>query len=195
MSKSKILFKLTGSIACYKACYVISKLVSRGFEVQTVCTPEALKFIGPATLSGLTGKPVLSDVFESCKTISHVSLPKWADLAIICPATANIINQLAGGLAKDLIGSLFLAYDLKKPYLIAPAMNHRMFEHPATRASLEKLKGWNVKILETEYGRSACGDEGYGRLLDPEKIYQAIMKTLGHSHENPAHKRPHARAH
>lgn len=178
MSKFKILFQLSGSIACYKACQVISRLVSEGQEVQTACTPNALQFIGPATLEGLTGKPVFCDTFEHGRMMDHIYLAKWADLAILCPATANSINQLASGIASNGITSIFLAYNLEKPYLIAPAMNQEMFRHPATRQSLAQLQNWGIKILETEHGRQACGDIGYGRLLDPEKIHSTIIHSL-----------------
>lgn len=175
---SKILFQLSGSIAAFKACAVISRLVQEGHEVQTACTRNALQFIGPATLEGLTGKPVFSDAFEHGRMMDHIHLAKWADLAILCPATANSINRLASGGEGDAIGSLFLAFDLKKPYLIAPAMNQQMFAHPATRESLARLKDWGVRILDTEHGHQACGDVGPGRLLEPEKIHAEILKAL-----------------
>ncbi len=176
MSKSKILFQLTGSIACYKSAVLISRLVQNGYEVQTVCTPSALEFIGAATLEGLTGKKVFSHLFKPGQMMDHIHLAKWADLAILCPATAHSINRLALGLADDCIGALFLAYDFKKPYLVAPAMNQAMFQHPATQAALGKLESWSVQILPTDVGHQACGDEGPGRLLDPEKIYLEIMR-------------------
>ena len=89
MSKSKILFHLSGSIACYKACMVISGLVQKGYDVRTVCSPAALEFVGAATLEGLTGNPVLTNLFEVGRNMDHIHLPTWADLAILCPATAG----------------------------------------------------------------------------------------------------------
>lgn len=178
MSKSKVLFQLSGSIACYKACSVISRLVQDGHEVQTACTAGALQFIGAATLEGLTGKPVFSEVFEHGRMMDHIYLSKWADLAIVCPATADLINRLAAGVANDAVGSLFLAYDLKKPYLVAPAMNQQMWQHPATKASLEKLESWGVQVLPTGDGYQACGDVGPGRLLEPDQIYAQITSRL-----------------
>jgi phosphopantothenoylcysteine decarboxylase/phosphopantothenate--cysteine ligase len=177
-SKSKILFQLSGSIAAYKACHVISRLVQDGHEVQTVATQSALQFVGPATLEGLTGKPVFTDLYETDKMMDHIYLSKWADLAIICPASANTINSLAAGLASDPIGALFLSYDLKKPYLIAPAMNQQMFKHPATQAALAKLETYGVKILPTDEGHQACGDQGPGRLLDPEEVLKTVRGYL-----------------
>lgn len=179
MSRSKILFQLSGSIACYKACQVISRLVQDGHEVRTACTPNALRFIGAATLEGLTGAPVFADAFESGRMMDHIHLAKWADLAILCPATADSINRLAAGVAGDAVGSLFLAYDLKKPYLVAPAMNQEMFRHPATRAAMERLESYGVRVLPTDHGHQACGDIGPGRLLDPEAIHRAISDALG----------------
>ncbi len=179
MSKFRILFQLSGSIACYKSCAIISKLVQDGHEVQTASTANALKFVGGATLSGLTGKPVFNDIFEAGRTMDHIILAKWADLAVLCPATAHTINQLANGLASDCIGTLFLAYDLKKPYLIAPAMNQEMYNHPATQSSLKKLQNWGVQVLPTDFGHQACGDLGPGRLLNPDAIYEKIMEARG----------------
>src|SRR4051794_8153584 len=98
MLKPKVLFQLSGSIACYKACAAVSKLVQSGMDVQAVCTSTALKFIGEATLEGLTGKPVFTDAFEPGRRMDHIHLARWADLAILCPATANSINRLASGL-------------------------------------------------------------------------------------------------
>jgi len=178
MSKYKILFKITGSIAAYKAAYLISKLVQNNFEVQTVVSESALHFIGKATLEGLTGKEVLSDMYENGKMMNHINLVKWADLVILCPASANTINKLANGIADNLITSLFLAHDWNKPYLIAPAMNSNMYHHPITKKSLGVLENLGVKILPTDSGYLACGDIGDGKLLEPEKIYNYILMSL-----------------
>ena len=126
MSGSNILFVLTGSIAGFKACEAVSQLVQRGHQVRTVATAAALRFIGPATLEGLTGAPVLWDMFAPGVALEHINLTRWADLVIVCPATANTLNRLAAGLADDLPGALFLAHDRAKPWLVAPAMNPAM---------------------------------------------------------------------
>ncbi len=179
MSKKRnILFQLTGSIACYKACSVVSGLVKDGHAVKTICSANALKFIGKATLEGLTHEPVLTDTFEEKRALEHIELGKWADLAIICPATANIINKLAAGVADDYISTAFLAWDLKKPYLVAPAMNKNMYAHPATRAGMARLAEWGVKVLPAASGRQACGDVGEGRLPEPEEILAAVYGAL-----------------
>lgn len=179
MSKGKILFELTGSIACYKACYVVSRLVQAGYEVEVVASKSALEFVGKASLEGLTGKAVHTDTFEPGRYMQHIHLAKWADLVIVCPASANTINKLATGIGDDLISTLFLAHDFAKPFLLTPAMNTKMYRHPATQASLEKLKGWGARILETASGVLACGDIGEGRLLEPELIFHEIEKALG----------------
>jgi phosphopantothenoylcysteine decarboxylase/phosphopantothenate--cysteine ligase len=158
---------------------VISQLVQDGHDVQTVVSRGALEFIGRATLEGLTGKRVLSDLYEEGRMMDHIHLSKWADLAILCPASANTINRLAAGLADDPIGALFLSFDFKKPYLLAPAMNHQMFKHPATQTALGKLESYGVKVLPTGEGHQACGDVGEGRLLEPDQILEAIRKCLG----------------
>jgi phosphopantothenoylcysteine decarboxylase/phosphopantothenate--cysteine ligase len=178
MSPSKILFKLSGSIACYKACNLISKWVKEGHEVQTVATESALKFVGPSTLEGLSGKPVFHDLYEPGKQMAHINLVKWADVTVLCPGTANTINKFAQGLGDDLISSLFLAHDFNKPYFIAPAMNTSMFKHPATQAAIHKLQTWGVRILPTGQGRLACGDIGEGKLLEPELIADSIDQAL-----------------
>jgi len=178
MSGYKILLKITGSIAAYKSATLTSKLVQQGHEVQVVATPAALEFIGKATFEGLTGKPLLTDGFEPGAMMSHISLAKWADLTIVVPATANTINKLASGIADNLVTSLFLAHDRNKPYLIAPAMNSAMMAHPATQVSLSKLRMWGMTILDTVYGRLACGDEGYGKLPDPDEIAAMINQKL-----------------
>ncbi len=174
MSKGNILFKLTGSIACFKACQLISSLVQEGYQVQTVASDSALRFIGTATLEALTGKPVFTDAFQSGHILDHINHSKWADLAILCPATANSIQKLVNGSASDCIGSLFLSWDRQKPYLVAPAMNHHMLSHPATEQALVQLVNWGVNVLPTEYGIQACGDVGLGRLLDINKIFETI---------------------
>jgi phosphopantothenoylcysteine synthetase/decarboxylase len=179
MSESKVLFLVTGSIAAYKSAFVISRLVQSDVQVQVACSEGALNFVGEGTFEGLTGKPVYKNIYEPGRMMGHIDLAKWADLAIICPATGRTINALASGTAEDPIGSLFLAYNLKeKPFLVAPAMNQQMYQHPSIVQSLGTLEKWGVKILPTDSGHQACGDEGAGRLLLPDKIFDIIMSEL-----------------
>lgn len=180
MSGSNLLFVFTGSIAGFKACEAVSRLVQRGHSVRVVATEAALRFVGAATLEGLTGRPVLSDLFASGSALEHISLTRWADLTIVCPATANALNRLAAGLADDLPGALFLARDQAKPFLAAPAMNPAMWSHPATRAAVERLTGWGVRFLPVGSGRTACGEVGEGRLAEPEVIVASVERALAH---------------
>jgi phosphopantothenoylcysteine decarboxylase/phosphopantothenate--cysteine ligase len=182
MCAARILFKLSGSISAWKACAVISKLVQDGHEVQTVATEAALRFVGAATLEGLTGRAVASDLWEAGAAMEHINLVKWADVVVLCPATANTINKLAAGSGEDLVGALFLAHDWHKPYLLAPAMNPAMWSHPATIESVDRLKSWGVRVLPVGSGRLACGDEGEGRLLEPEILLAHIRAAIGQQH-------------
>ena len=179
MSDSKkLLFILTGSIAAYKACDALSRLVQAGYAVRIVATPAALRFVGAATLEGLTGQPVLSELWAEGRALDHIQLTRWADAVVICPATANTLNRLAAGLADDLVGALFLARDPAKPWLVAPAMNPAMWAHPATVAAIARLRAWGVRFLSVGRGRTACGEIGEGRLAEPEAIVVAVAALL-----------------
>lgn len=182
MSKSKVLFLMTGSIACYKACQVISRLVQAGHEVQVAATPSALQFVGNATFEGLTGKTVISDLYAKGNVMDHIHLVRWADLIVVAPATANYINKIAQGVGDDLLTTLFLAHDFKKPFLIAPAMNTSMYLHPVTQSSIKRLREMGIEILETASGVLACGETGFGKLIDPDLMLEEIKKRLT-SHE------------
>lgn len=179
MSKSKVLVLITGSIAAYKACYLVSKLVQNGFEVKIAASPSALEFVGRASLEGLSGNLVASDTFEHGHAMDHIHLVRWADLIITIPATANFINKIANGIGDDLLTTMALAHDFQKPFLICPAMNTQMYLHPATQKSVSSLKEFGFTILETASGVLACGETGLGKLLDPELIYNEINAAIG----------------
>jgi phosphopantothenoylcysteine decarboxylase/phosphopantothenate--cysteine ligase len=178
MSKGKILFQLSGSIACFKACQVLSRLVQSGYEVEVVATPGALRFVGEATLEGLSGRKVHTDTFAAGHQMQHIHLMRWADLVVLCPATANTINKLSTGIGDDLVSTLFLAHDFKKPYLLVPAMNAAMWNHPSTRSSVAKLREWGLDVLDTASGNLACGEVGDGRLPEPEIILAEIERRV-----------------
>lgn len=179
MSSRRIVLQITGSIAAFKAASLASLLVQDGFEVQSVMTPGGLEFVGESTLEGLTGRPVLSDVFERGRAMDHISLVDWADLLLVYPASANHVTRLRAGLADDLIGCLFLVNNFRKPWWLAPAMNSNMFAHPAVAGALATLEGWGCRVLPTGEGRLACGTVGYGRLLEPEAVHALIREQLG----------------
>jgi phosphopantothenoylcysteine decarboxylase/phosphopantothenate--cysteine ligase len=174
----EVLFQLSGSIAAYKACHVVSRLVQAGCTVQTVATPAALQFVGPATLEGLTGRPVATDTFAPGSLMDHIHLVRRADLVVLCPATANSINRLAAGIADDLIGTMFLAHDFRVPYVVVPAMNAAMYDHPATRLALDRLRGWGVEFIDPSAGSLACGEIGPGRLAEPDDILADLLGRL-----------------
>ena len=178
MSGSKIIFILSGSIACAKACDVVSRLVQDGHQVRLVATASALRFVGAPMLEGLTGQPVLSELFAPGAALDHITLTRWADAVMVCPATAGLINRLAAGLADDLPGALFLAHDRTKPWLVVPAMNPAMWSHPATLAAVRTLQGWGVSVLPVAAGRTACGENGEGRMIEPDRIVREIARRL-----------------
>jgi phosphopantothenoylcysteine decarboxylase / phosphopantothenate---cysteine ligase len=179
MSASKIAFVLTGSVAGYKACDAISRLVQLGHTVRAVATESALRFVGTATLEGLTGERVLTDLFQPGAALEHINLTRWADIVVVCPATANTLNRFAAGLADDLAGALFLAHDRSKPFLVAPAMNPAMWEHPATVESVAKLAQWGVRFIPVGEGRTACGETGGGALARPLRRLRVLVTSGG----------------
>jgi phosphopantothenoylcysteine decarboxylase/phosphopantothenate--cysteine ligase len=175
---SKVLFAVSGSIAAMKAAQVVSLLVRAQHDVQVVATPSALKFVGSATWEGLTQKPVLSDLFEPGHQMDHIHLARWADLLILCPATAHSIGQWANGLANDLPSTLFLAFERAKPVLIVPAMNKEMWGHPMTQNNVRALNAIGIEFVAPEIGALACGEVGAGRLASPDMIYARIENAL-----------------
>jgi len=178
MSASNLLVVFTGSIACYKACEVVSGLVQSGHRVRTVTTAAARRFVGDATLEGLTGAPVAHDLFAAGAALDHIELARWADLILVCPATAHSLNRFAAGLADDLAGALLLAREPDKPLLIAPAMNPAMWAHPATQASVARLSAWGAQFIPVGLGPTACGEEGEGRLAEPDLIVATVEAAL-----------------
>lgn len=178
MSASNILICISGSISAYKAASLASALIKRGHNVKTAATENALEFIGPAALEGITGEPVLTDMFNPSHEIPHINLPEWADLIILYPASAATIARLRMGLAEDLLSALFLSNNFRKPYWICPAMNINMLEHPAVVENLDILRKWGAEIIEPEEGVLACGTVGKGRAPEPDKIAEMIEEAL-----------------
>ena len=175
----RVLVLMSGSIAAFKVVQLVSRLVQApvGAEVEVVMTSAARAFIGEASLEGLTGRRVRSDTFAAGDHMDHIRLVRWADVVLAAPCTANTLNKLALGIGDDLVGTLFLAHDFSKPWLIAPAMNTRMYEHPTTRGSLERLRGMGCTIVEGGSGTLACGEIGAGRLAEPEVLLEAVLRA------------------
>lgn len=176
--KAKILFGMSGSIACYKACVLISDLVQSGFELQTVVSRNALKFIGAATLEGLTGYPPFSDIYQRGKQMDHIHLVRDVDILIVCPATASFINKIVAGIANDVLSSCFVANNFKVPCLLAPAMNVEMLNYPATQKAFDTLTEWGAQIIFGKAGPLACGERGLGRMVEVNELKDLIIKAL-----------------
>ena len=170
----KIVLGITGSIAAYKACYIIRGLVKQGAEGQAVITPAGKEFITPITLSALTGKPVISDFFAQRDGTwnSHVDLGLWADAMLIAPATASTIGKMANGVADNMLITTYLS--MKAPVFVAPAMDLDMFAHPSTRKNLDTLRAYGNHIIEPGTGELASHLVGKGRMEEPEVIIQHL---------------------
>lgn len=170
----KIVLGVTGSIAAYKAAMLVRLLVKEGAEVQVVMTPAAKEFITPLTLSTLSGRPVMSEFFNSCSGDwhSHVEMGLWADAMIVAPATASTLGKMASGIADNLLVTTYLS--MKAPVFIAPAMDLDMFAHPATQNSIKVLKGYGNHIIEPASGELASHLTGKGRMEEPENIVKAL---------------------
>lgn len=171
----KIILGVTGSIAAYKAAYLLRGLLKQGAEVQVVMTPSAKEFISPLTLSALSGRPVLSEFFirNDGQWNSHVDLGLWADLLIVAPATATTIGKMANGVCDNLLVTTYLS--AKCPVMIAPAMDLDMFQHPSTYRNINLLKSYGNIIIEPATGELASGLSGKGRMEEPEAIIDLIV--------------------
>src|SRR6516165_4498093 len=178
LSRARILLIVTGGIAAYKSLELIRSLKDRGATVRVVMTAAARQFISPLSAATLSGQPVRDDLFSLTDeaTIGHIELSRAADLIVVAPASANILARMAGGLADDLATTLLLATD--KRVLAAPAMNVRMWLHPATRRNVDRLKGDGVLFVGPETGPMACGEFGPGRMAEPSAIVEAIEQAL-----------------
>ena len=173
MLKDKhIALGVTGGIAAYKACDLVSRLVKQGAQVRVVLTEHACRFVPPLTFETLSGNPAYTDTFAPRAEMEHISLAKWADALVIAPATANCLAKLANGIADDLLSTTALA--MNAPLLIAPAMNANMWRHPATRANLDVLLSRSVRTVGPGTGRLACGDDDVGRMAEPAEIIEAL---------------------
>ena len=180
MLKGKtVIIGVTGSIAAYKAADLASRLVKEHAEVHVIMTRNATKFIHPITFETLTKQKCLTDTFDRNFQfeVEHVELAKKADLMIVAPASANILAKMAHGIADDMLSTTLLACTTC-PVLVSPAMNTRMYEHPATQENLRILASRGVKIIEPASGRLACGDEGKGKLPDPSYLVQRILLEI-----------------
>ena len=178
LSRARILLIISGGIAAYKSLELIRRLKDRGAKVQVVMTSAARQFISPLSASTLSGHAVRDDLFNLTDeaAIGHIELSRAADLIVVAPASANILARMANGLADDMATTVLLATD--KRVLAAPAMNVRMWLHPATRRNLERLRDDGVLIVGPDSGPMACGEFGPGRMAEPPAIVEAIEAAL-----------------
>lgn len=169
-----IVVGITGGIAAYKACGIVSYLKQEGANVDVIMTENACQFITPLTLETLSGNRVTVDMFErpDDMDVKHISLAKKADLFLVVPATANIIGKVANGIADDMLSTTIMATG--SPVVFAPAMNNGMYENPIVQDNLEKLKSYGYKIIEPAVGHLACGDDAKGKLPKNEEIIDYV---------------------
>ncbi|EEF60936.1 flavoprotein [Pedosphaera parvula] len=175
-----IVLGVTGSIAAYKAAELTSQLTKQNCSVQVVMTADALRFITPLAFKTLSRNPVVTDLYDEEEgwKPTHIKLADEADLLLIAPATANTIAKLAHGLADDALSCIALALNPKAKVLVAPAMNGKMWLHPATQANVETLKRRMVEFIGPEEGMLSCGYEGVGRLWPVEAIVHRAVELV-----------------
>lgn len=178
--KSKIVLGVTGSIAAYKAVDLASLLVKAGCDVHVVLTADAQKFITPLPFKTLSRNPVVTDLYDEEEgwKPTHIKLADEADLLLIAPATANTMAKLAHGLADDALSCIALALNPKAKLLIAPAMNGKMWSHPATQQNVATLAARGAKFIGPDKGLLSCGYEGLGRLWEVDKIAQHALALV-----------------
>lgn len=178
MEGVNVVLGVTGGIAVYKACDLVSRLKKLGANIDVIMTKSATEFVAPLTFQSLALNRVVTDMFEAPREwdIEHISLAKKADIFVIAPATANIIGKIAGGIADDMLSTTVMA--TRAPVLIAPAMNTQMYENPIVQGNIQKLKALGYHFVEPESGRLACNDIGKGKLAQPEEILRQIQRVL-----------------
>ena len=176
---ANILLAVTGSISAYKAADITSQLTKLGHQVKVLMTPAATAFITPLTLQVLSKNPVGLDVMieEDPQRIEHIDIGKETDLFLVAPASANTIAKLAMGLADNIVTSTALALPQVTKKILAPAMNTKMLEHPATQRNLKLLQDYGYQIIQPRHATLACGDQGSGALATVETIVEAVKEN------------------
>jgi phosphopantothenoylcysteine decarboxylase / phosphopantothenate---cysteine ligase len=177
----RVLLGVTGGIAAYKAAYLLRLLTSAGATVQVVMTRGATHFVGGATFAALSGRSVRTDVFEDPSQVVHVRMAHEADIAVVAPATANVIAKLAFGIADDMLTSTLL--EARCPLVIAPAMHTGMYENDATQTNIRELERRGATFVGPVTGSLAAGDEGPGRMAELEEILAAVEAVLSEGHD------------
>jgi phosphopantothenoylcysteine decarboxylase/phosphopantothenate--cysteine ligase len=179
---ARIIVGVTGGIAAYKTCTLVSRLAQAGAEVTVLMTEAATKFVGPITFQALSGRPVYTSAWEHVESQDpqHISLAKAADTAIIAPCTMDCLAKLAHGFTDDVVTLVLSAVDRKKtPVLLAPSMNDAMWGQPATQRNIEQLVKDGFRIIGPGEGWQACRTVGTGRMTEPEELLRALSDALG----------------
>ena len=173
-----IVLGVSGGIACYKACEIVSRLKKLGAGIDVIMTKNATEFVQPLTFESLSSRPVTVDMFAPKEKfeVEHISLAKKADLCVIAPTTANVLAKLAEGIADDMLTTTVLA--MKCPIVVAPAMNTNMYENPITQQNINALKKRGFIFVDPVSGRLACGDTGVGKMAEPVDIVSKIVEVL-----------------
>lgn len=180
----RILLGVTGGIAAYKSVDIVSRLRKKGAEVYVVMTKSATEFVTPLTFRSLSANPVYTAMFDEPKTwnVEHIALAEQVDIALIAPATANILAKMTVGIADDFLSTVMLAF--KEQIFIAPAMNHAMYHHPATQKNIRTLQERGVRMIGPARGFQACGTEGDGRMSEPLEILKELEDYFGQCDQN-----------
>ena len=176
LAGKKILIGITGSIAAYKAVYLVRLLIKAGAEVKVIMTPSAKDFVSPLTLSTLSRNPVITDLFDEQSWANHVMLGRWADAMLIAPLSCNTLAKMANGLCDNLLLATYLSATC--PVVVAPAMDEDMWHHPSTKANLVKLESFGNQVIPVEKGDLASGLIGEGRMAEPERIIEYITTNF-----------------
>lgn len=176
-----ILLIISGSVAAYKSLEIIRLLGKQDVAVRTILTRGGAEFVTPLAVGGVSGQPVYTELFslKDETEMGHIRLSREADLVVVAPASANILAEMAHGLCNDLATTALMATD--KPVLAVPAMNGRMWKHPATQRNVAQLKADGITFLGPEKGEMACGETGFGRMAEPETVVQTILEHLARS--------------
>lgn len=172
----RIVLGVTGGVAAYKAVYLARRLIERGAVVRVVMTESALEFVGSVTFGAITGSDPVTKLFGGSEVSPHTTLGQWADVIVVAPATASTLSKLAAGQSSDVLVATVLAS--RAPVVVAPAMHTEMLDQPAIRKNLETLRAYGYTIVDPETGPLAGGDEGPGRLADPDVIADAVFQTF-----------------
>lgn len=175
----KVLLCVCGGIAAYKAAELVRRLRDAGADVTVAMTENAQRFVGTTTFQAVSGHPVRTSLWDAAAeaAMGHIELARWADRIVVAPASANTLARLAHGFADDLVSTLCLA--TTAPITVAPAMNHRMWLHPATQANIATLRGRGVQVIGPDDGPLAEGESGPGRMSEPTAIVAALVAALG----------------